>query len=105
MIKIGEDVTEELWYQKPRLRVKQIVRSKWACREDAQGVVTAPLPPRLIDRGRPGVSLLVFLIVAKYIDHSVPREAMCEMRVGPSQPGCRTWPQTALSCAGKEPGW
>ena len=69
MIKIGEDITEELDYQRPKLRVKQIVRSKWACREDAQGVVTAPLPPRLIDKGRPGVSLLVFVIVAKYVDH------------------------------------
>ena len=28
-----------------------------------------------------------------------------KMRVGPSEPACRSWFQTALSCAGKEPVW
>ena len=32
--------------------------------------------------------------------HRVPSKAVYEMREGPSQPGCRTRLQTALSCSG-----
>ena len=35
----------------------------------------------------------------------VRHEATQEMRVGPSEPACRSRFQTTLSCVGKEPGW
>ena len=35
----------------------------------------------------------------------VCHEAAQEMREGPSEPACRSWLQTTLSCDGKEPSW
>jgi len=40
----------------------------------------------------------------RYADDCAPGEAGREMRAGPSQPGCRTRLQIALSCAGQKPG-
>jgi transposase len=69
MSAIGEEVTEELDYEPASLKVIEHVRPKYACRRCAQGVVIADLPPRPIEKGRPGAGLLAHVLTAKYCDH------------------------------------
>ena len=66
---IGEEVTEELEYVPCQCYVRQIARIKYGCHDCQEGVVIAPLPPRPIEKGRPGVGLLAHVAVSKYGDH------------------------------------
>jgi transposase len=65
----SEDVTEELDYIPAKLLVREHVRPKYACKDCSQGVAQASLPPRPIEKGRPGPGLLAQVLVAKYVDH------------------------------------
>ena len=66
--RLGEDVTEELEYIPGRFVVKRIVRPRLAC-GGCEKFHQAPLPPRPIERGRPGPGLLAHVLVSKYCDH------------------------------------
>ena len=70
---IGEDVTEELEIIPARFIKREIVRPKWACpscpHRECGGIHTALLPPRPIEKGRPGPGLLSSVAVSKYGDH------------------------------------
>jgi transposase len=64
--KLGEEITEELDW-KPAQFVKRLyLRPKYA---NADRIVIAPLPARLIEKGLPGAGLLPQVIVSKYGDH------------------------------------
>ena len=65
--RIGKDVTEELEDVPGRFVVNRIVRPRLACR-CCERIVQAPLPSRLIERGRPGPGLLAPVLVSKYAD-------------------------------------
>jgi len=65
----GEDVTEELEFIPQQYFIKEHVRPKYACKSCQQGVKQAPMPPRPIEKGIPGPSLLAHVIVSKYVDH------------------------------------
>ena len=65
----GEDVTEELEYVPAKLFVREHVRPKHACKACQEGVAQADLPPRPIEKGRPGPGLLAHVLVSKYVDH------------------------------------
>jgi transposase len=67
-VKIGEEVSEKLEITKAELYVKRTVRPKYAL-ADKSGVVVADLPEAPIYRCMAGVSLLVYLVIAKYVDH------------------------------------
>ncbi len=69
MVKIGEKVTDELEYEPAQCYIRRIRRPVSACAKEHEVVVTPPLPPRPIDRGRPGPGLLAHLAVSKYGDH------------------------------------
>ena len=69
MDRIGEEVTEELDYRPASFLVREIARVKFACRDCQEGVVTPPLPPRPIEKGRPGEGLLAHIAVSKHADH------------------------------------
>ncbi len=69
MSRIGETVTEEVDYVPASVLVREHARPKYACRDCQEGVVIAELPPRPIDKGRPGPGLLSQILVAKYSDH------------------------------------
>lgn len=69
MVQIGEKVTEELEYQPAQCYIRRLIRPVFACAKRHENVVVAPLPPRPIDRGRPGPGLLAHLAVSKYGDH------------------------------------
>ena len=67
-VKIGEEVSEKLEITKAELYVKRTVRPKYAL-ADKSGVVVAELPEAPIYRCMAGVSLLVYLLIGKYVDH------------------------------------
>lgn len=69
MVVIGEKVTEELEYEPSHCYIRRIRRPVYACRKEHEHVLVAELPPRPIDRGRPGPGLLAHLAVSKYGDH------------------------------------
>ena len=66
---IGEDVTRELEFQRPKLEAHVHVRPKYACRRCKEGVTAAPLPPRPIPGGIAGPGLVTEVIVSKFSDH------------------------------------
>ena len=66
---MGEEVTEELDYVPASFIVRQHVRLKYVCKHCQEGVVIADLPPRPIDKGRPGTGLLAHVLTSKYCDH------------------------------------
>jgi transposase len=67
---IGDDVTEELEYKPAVFFVNQYVRPKYACPKcPDNGIATAPMPPRPIDKGVAGPGLLAYILVSKYVDH------------------------------------
>jgi transposase len=64
--KLGEEVTEELDWKPARFIKRLYIRPKYA---NAERIVIAPLPARLIEKGLPGAALLTQVIVSKYEDH------------------------------------
>lgn len=68
MVKIGEEVTELLAITPQKFYVKKIIRPKYA-KSNKQGVIIAELPSRPIQGGIVDVSLLVMLLLDKYVDH------------------------------------
>ena len=73
MIRIGEDITEQLAVEPPQFYVNRYIRPKYASpdrRNGAKvGVKTAQLPESPVERCKADVSLLANIIVNKYADH------------------------------------
>ena len=67
---VGEDVTEELDYIPGHFVVRRFIRPRMAC-TCCEAFAQAPLPSRLIERGRPGPGLVAHVLVGKYCDHRV----------------------------------
>ena len=75
---IGENVSEKLDIAPATIKVKRIIRYKYACRgcegveSQAQGaggaVKLAALPPQIIPQGIVTPGLLAFILVAKFVD-------------------------------------
>lgn len=79
LIRIGEDVTEVLEMEVGKLWVRRTVRPRYARKAQAQAeepgqavaspIVQAPAPASPFPRHKAGVSLMVYLLVAKFVDH------------------------------------
>jgi transposase len=73
MIKIGEEISEQLAYEPGRLYAIRYIRPKYVSPDrrngNSVGVKTAPLPEGPIDRCKADVSLLAHIIVSKFCDH------------------------------------
>jgi transposase len=68
--KIGEEVSEELEYKPAVFYVNKFIRPKYACAKcPDNGITTAAMPERPIDKGIAGSGLLSYIIVSKYVDH------------------------------------
>ena len=67
--RIGEAITEKLDYIPASIRVKKIVRPKFACKHCDSHVSIAALPAMAIDKGIPAEGLLAHVITSKYADH------------------------------------
>ena len=68
LVKIGEDVSEQLDIEPARFFVHRHIRPQYACRA-CETVSAAPIPPAVIDGGLAAVGLYVWLIISKYVDH------------------------------------
>ena len=67
---IGYEQSEQLDVEPARYFVRVNKREKRACRRCAeQGVATAPLPPRIIEKGLVSDSIVIETLVNKYCDH------------------------------------
>jgi transposase len=79
--RIGEDVSERLDYTPGIFTVEQHVRGKWVCR-GCERLIQAPIPAQIIDKGIPTSGLLAQVLIAKYLDHCVPRTYRLGRRCG-----------------------
>ena len=68
LIKIGEDVSEQLDVEPARFFVHRHIRPQYACR-NCETMTAAPIPPAVIDGGLAAVGLYVWVLVGKYLDH------------------------------------
>lgn len=68
LIKIGEDIAEQLDVEPARFFVHRHIRPQYACRA-CETVSAAPIPPAVIDGGLAAVGLYVWVIIGKYLDH------------------------------------
>ena len=68
MVKIGEDISEQLDVEPARFFVHRHIRPQYACRP-CETVTAAPIPPSVIDGGMAAVGLYVWVLIGKYLDH------------------------------------
>ncbi len=82
---IGEEVSEQLDYEPGRFLKRRLIRRTWVRRDEVDAVpFTAPLPPKLLERGIMAPGLLAHVLVSKYADH-LPlyrQEAIYQQRHG-----------------------
>ena len=68
LVKIGEDITEQLDVEPTKFFVHRHIRPQYACR-NCETITAAPIPPAIIDGGMAAVGLLVWVLISKYLDH------------------------------------
>jgi transposase len=68
LVKIGEDVSEQLDVEPARFFVHRHIRPQYACR-GCETVTAAPIPPAVIDGGMAAPGLLAWIAVSKFVDH------------------------------------
>jgi transposase len=68
LVKIGEDVTEQLDVEPAKFFVHRHIRPQYACRA-CETITAAPIPPAVIDGGMAAVGLLTWVMISKYLDH------------------------------------
>ncbi len=68
LIKIGEDISEQLDVEPARFFVHRHIRPQYACRA-CETVVAAAIPPAVIDGGLAAPGLHAWVVVQKYLDH------------------------------------
>lgn len=100
---IGEDVTEVLVLVPASFKVKRIVRRRWALKDntdtESKGVLIAPIPSRTVKRGLFDESVLVYLLVSKYLDHlPLNRQMKIFQRAGINIPASTLSDNTAAVC-------
>lgn len=68
LIKIREDITEQLDVTPAVFTVHRHVRPQYACKH-CETITAAPIPAAVIDGGMATVGLLAWVLVNKYVDH------------------------------------
>lgn len=68
LIKIGEDVTEQLDVEPARFFIHRHIRPQYACKS-CETVTAEPVPPAIIDSGMAAPGLLAWVITSKYLNH------------------------------------
>jgi transposase/nucleoside-diphosphate-sugar epimerase len=68
LVKIGEDISEQLDVEPARFFVHRHIRPQYACRA-CETVTAAQVPPAVIDGGLAAPGLLAWVAVSKYADH------------------------------------
>ena len=67
---IGYEESQQLEVEPAKYFVLLTKREKRTCKACAEGVVTAPLPPRIIEKGLVSDRIVIDTIINKYCDHS-----------------------------------
>jgi transposase len=68
LVKIGEDITEQLDVEPAKFFVHRHIRSKYACRP-CERIVSADVAPAVIDGGMAAPGLIAWILISKYLDH------------------------------------
>ncbi|SHN45033.1 Transposase [Duganella sacchari] len=68
LVKIGEDISEQLDVEPARFFVHRHIRPQYACR-GCETMTAAPIPAAVIDGGMAAPGLLAWLAVSKFADH------------------------------------
>jgi transposase len=68
LIKIGEDITEQLDVEPAKFFVHRHIRPQYACRR-CETMTAASIPPAVIDGGMAAVGLLTWIMISKFVDH------------------------------------
>jgi len=68
LVKIGEDISEQLDVEPARFFVHRHIRPQYACRP-CEKMTAAPIPAALIDGGLAAPGLLAWVVIGKYLDH------------------------------------
>ena len=68
LVKIGEDVSEQLDIEPAKFFVHRHIRPQYACRS-CETISAAPVPPAVIDGGMAAPGLLTWVMVGKFMDH------------------------------------
>ncbi len=68
LVKIGEDVTEQLDVEPAKFFVHRHIRPQYACRS-CETITAAPIPPAVIDGGMAATGLLTWVMISKFLDH------------------------------------
>jgi len=68
LVKIGEDVTEQLDVEPAKFFVRRHIRPQYACRA-CETIQAVPVPPAVIDGGMAAVGLLTWVLIGKFLDH------------------------------------
>jgi transposase len=68
LVKIGEDISEQLDVEPARFFVHRHIRPQYACRACAT-ITAAPVPAAIIDGGLAAPGLLTWVTINKYADH------------------------------------
>ena len=69
LVRIGEEVSEQLEYVPASFFVREHVRIKYACPDCEGSVVIGSAPAQPIDKGLPGPGLMAHVLTSKYSDH------------------------------------
>lgn len=92
LIKIGEEITEQLKYIPAQLSVIQHVHPKYACKPCQENVKISPMPMLFLPKSIATPELVAYTIIAKYCDHlplyrqesiwnrleiDIPRSSLC----------------------------
>ena len=68
LVKIGENISEQLDVEPARFFVHRHIRPQYACRS-CETVTAAPVPAALIDGGLAAPGLHAWVLIQKYLDH------------------------------------
>ena len=84
LVKIREEITDEVDYQPGKLFRRQIIRPVYASPRHCGAPQVAPLPARVIPGGQVGPGLIAHVLLSKYVD-AIPlyRQAAMLDRLGP----------------------
>jgi transposase len=68
--KIGEEIARRIEYVPGHFVQHEHRLPKYACADCRDGVLTAPGPPRILERSIADASVLAHVVVSKYVDHT-----------------------------------
>ena len=68
LVKISEDITEQLDVEPARFFVHRHIRPQYACKS-CETITAEPVPPAVIDGGMAAPGLLAWVLINKYLNH------------------------------------